>query len=104
MGRYSWDKVFKKDQVTFVEDTNFTWPILEYVPPVIDISRASNRKIVIKVLVQEVIISLISVYAPHYDLGDSQKDDSMIAFSVLLEVWGEGTCSYSGRFSCSCWK
>ena len=48
---------------------------------VIDISRVCYRMIVIKVLVQGIITSVISVYASQCGLDDSQKDgfyDSLI--------------------------
>ena len=55
----------------------------EWVDKVIVISRAIDRMIVIKVLVQRIIISLTSdltAYAPQCGLDDSQKDfhDSLI--------------------------
>ena len=45
-----------------------------WVDEVIDISRVTDRVIVIKVFIQRIIISLTSaltVYAPHYGLDDS---------------------------------
>ena len=41
----------------------------------IDLSRVSEIKIFIKVLVQRIIISVISVYVQQCGLEDSQKDD-----------------------------
>ena len=45
------------------------------VDKVIDVSRVSVRMIVSKILVQEIIILVISVYAPQCDLDDSKKYD-----------------------------
>lgn len=45
------------------------------VDKVIDVSRVSGRMIVSKILVQEIIILVISVYAPQCDLDDSKKYD-----------------------------
>ena len=47
----------------------------DWVDKVIDISWVSDRMIVIKLLVQGIIISIVSVYAPKYGLDDSQKDN-----------------------------
>ena len=47
----------------------------KWVDKVIDMSKISDRMIAIKALVQGIIISVISVYAPHRGLGDSQKDN-----------------------------
>ena len=50
----------------------------KWVDKIINISRASDRMIVNKVLTQRIIISLISdltVYAPQCGLNNSQKDD-----------------------------
>ena len=45
------------------------------VDKVIDVSRVSVRMIVSKILIQEIIILVISVYAPQCDLDDSKKYD-----------------------------
>ena len=42
---------------------------------VIGINRVSDRMIVIKILVMDIIISVISVYVPQCSLDDSEKDD-----------------------------
>ena len=42
---------------------------------VIDISKVSDRITVIKVLIQGIIISVISVYVPQCGLNDSHKND-----------------------------
>ena len=42
---------------------------------VIDVSRVSEKMIVIKVLVQGIIVSVISVYTPQCGFDDSQKDN-----------------------------
>ena len=39
-----------------------------------NITRVSERMIVIKLLVQDIIIQVISFYAPECDLDDSQND------------------------------
>ena len=52
---------------------------------VIDTSRVSDRMIVIKVLLQEIIISVISVYTPQCGLDDSQKDDYGSLISVITK-------------------
>ena len=47
----------------------------KWVDEVIDINRVSDRMNVIKMLVQRIIVSVISVYVPQYGLDHSQKDD-----------------------------
>ena len=52
-------------------------------------SKVSDRMIGIKVLVQGILISMISVYAPDCAVDYNQKNNfCMIASSVLLESQG----------------
>ena len=52
-------------------------------------SRISDRMIGIKVLVQGILISMISVYAPQCAVDYNQQNNfCMIASSVLLESEG----------------
>ena len=50
---------------------------------IIDIIRVRDGMSVIKLLVQEIIISVISVYAPQCGSDDSQKDDF---YDILINV------------------
>ena len=45
--------------------------------------------VVIKVLVQRINISMISVYAPQCDLDDSQKDDFYDSLIIVNKQLGE---------------
>ena len=45
--------------------------------------------VVIKVLVQRINISMISVYAPQCDLDDSQKDDFYDSLIIVIKQLGE---------------
>ena len=56
-----------------------------WVDKVIDTSRVSDRMVVIKVLLQGIIISVISVYTPQCGLDDSQKDDYDSLISVITK-------------------
>lgn len=47
----------------------------------------SDRMIVIKVLVQGIIISVISVNASQCGLKDVQEDNSMIHINVVRKLW-----------------
>ena len=52
--------------------------------------------IFIKVLVQRIIISVISVYVPQCGLDNSQKNNFYDSFiNVVKIVRKEGNCSYS---------
>ena len=52
---------------------------------VIDTSRVSDGMVVIKVLLQGIIISVISVYTPQCGLDDSRKDDYDSLISVITK-------------------
>lgn len=57
--------------------------VKKYVDKVLETSRATDRVIVIKKLVKEIIISVISVYALPFGCDDRYKDDSC---DILLNV------------------
>ena len=59
----------------------FSW--LENGQRVVGISRLSDRMIVIKVLIQDYNVSIISVYAPQ--CGISRLSDTMIVIKVLVQ-------------------
>ena len=56
---------------------------------VIDISRVNDMMIDIKVLVQGIIISVISVYAQQHGLDGSQKDDFYDSLTNVARKLGE---------------
>ena len=60
----------------------------KWIDKVIDVNRVNDRIILIKIMVQESILSVISVYAPQCGLDDVQKDrfyDSLINIAGRLE-------------------
>ena len=57
----------------------------KWVDKLIHISRVNDRLIVIRVLAQEIIISVISVLTPHCGLEIAWKIISMVALSMLLD-------------------
>ena len=59
----------------------------KWVDKVIDMIKVSDRMIIINVMVKRIIISLTSdltVYAPQYGLGDSQKSDFYDSFMNVI--------------------
>ena len=59
----------------------FSW--LENGQRVVGISRLSDRMIIIKILIQDYKVSIISVYAPQ--CGISRLSDTMIVIKVLVQ-------------------
>ena len=63
--------------------------VKRWVDKVIDISGISDRMIVIKVLVQGIVISIISVYATQCGLDDIQKGDFYDCLVNAIRKLGE---------------
>ena len=70
---------------------------------VTDACRVSNRMIVIKVFIQGIIISVISVYASQCGLDDSEKDDFYVSLiNVFRKLEEKGIVVISGNVNGRC--
>ena len=61
----------------------------KWLDKVIDVSRVSDKRIVINVLIQRIIVSVISVYAPQCRLAESQKDDFYYSRNYVVRNLGQ---------------
>ena len=72
----------------------------KWIDNVFDVSRISDRIIVMKLCTDKVILSIVSVYAPQVGLDSSSKDDFYDNLhSVMVKISDQETVIIGGDFN-----